>query len=151
MLKDPLDPNDKCGVVYVCKCDECDQLYVGETERSLGESVQKHDKSVKEGDLKSALSQHQVMTGHKVISKSVTEGVSVIDSEARNLHRKVKEAIHITLRAATLNRTGGYDLDNLYLPLLRERRPGGRERMTVHVSTADTTSGMAAIPYKAKL
>ena len=35
-------------------------------ERLLGERTQEHDKSVKEGDLKLAISQHQVMTGHKV-------------------------------------------------------------------------------------
>ena len=57
------------------------------------------------------------------------EGMSVIDSDNRNLHRKVKEAIRIKLRGATLNRTGGYDLPNLYLPLLKEEetRGAGRE------------------------
>ena len=69
-------------------------MYVGEMERSLGKRAQEHDKSVKEGDSKSALSQHKVMTGHKVLSKPVIEGVSVIDGERRNMHRKVLEAIH---------------------------------------------------------
>ena len=55
---------------------------MGKRERSLGH---KNISSVKEGDSKSALSQHQVMTGHKVL---VIEGVNVID---RNMHRKVKE------------------------------------------------------------
>ena len=84
---------------------------------------------MKEGDSKSALSQHQVMTGHKVMNKPMIEGVRVIDSDTRNLHRKVKEAIHIKLRGSTLNRMGGYDLPDLYLPLLREEetRGSGRE------------------------
>ena len=73
-------------------------MYVGATEGSLGKRAQKHDKSVKEGYSKSALSQHQVMTGHKVLSKPVIEGVSVIDIEPRNMHRKVKEATHIKLQ-----------------------------------------------------
>ena len=104
-------------------------MYVGETERSLGERTQEHDKSVKEGDSKSALSQHQVMTGHQVLKKPMIEGVWVIDSDTRNLHRKVKGAIHNKLRGATHNRTGGYDLPDLYLPLLRkeETRGAGRE------------------------
>ena len=63
-------------------------------------------------------------TGYKVLSKPVTEGVSMIDNEPRNIHRKVKEAIHIKLRGATLNRTGGYDVPGLYLPLLREETKG---------------------------
>ena len=79
-------------------------MYVGEMERSLGEKAVEHDNSVKEGDSNLALIQHQVMTGHKVLSKPVIEGVAVIDSEPRNIHRKVKEAIHIKLRGSTNNR-----------------------------------------------
>ena len=64
------------------------------------------------------------MTGHKVLSKPVIEGVSVKDSEPRNLHKKVKDAIHFKLRGATLNRPVGYDLPDLYLPLLKEETRG---------------------------
>ena len=35
-LKDPLDPVERCGVVYECKCEQCCQLYVCKMERSLG-------------------------------------------------------------------------------------------------------------------
>ena len=52
--------------------------------------VQEHDKSAKEGDSKSALSQHQVKTRHKVLSKLVIEGLKAIDNEPRNTHRKVE-------------------------------------------------------------
>ena len=62
MPKGPLDSEEKCGVIYECKCGECEQLYVGEMERSLSERT------------------HQVTTGHKVLSKPLVEGVSVIDS-----------------------------------------------------------------------
>ena len=69
------------------------------------------------------------MTGHEVLNKPMIEGVKVIYSDTRNIYRKVKEAIHIKLQGATLNRTGGYDLPDLYLPLLREEatRGVGRE------------------------
>ena len=45
------------------------------------------------------------------------------------MHTKVKEAIHIKLLGATLNRMGEYNLPDLYLPLLRESetRVAGRE------------------------
>ena len=78
MLKDSLDQEGKCGVIYECKCEQFSQLYVSEMERSLGERVQEHDKSVKEGDSKSALSQHQV-----IISKQLIEGVRVIQNQLR--------------------------------------------------------------------
>ena len=57
-MKDPLDPVEKYGMIYECKCEECGEFYVGETDRSLGERTQGHDKSVKEGHSKSALSHH---------------------------------------------------------------------------------------------
>ena len=49
-------------MIYECRCEDCSELYVGEMERSLSQRIQEHDKSVKEGDSKSAFSQHQVMT-----------------------------------------------------------------------------------------
>ena len=62
------------------------------------------------------------------MNKPMIEGVRVIDSDNRNLHRKVKEAIHIKFRVDTFNRKGGYYLPDLYLPLLREETRGaGRE------------------------
>ena len=51
-LKDPLDLEEKCGVVYECKSEQCGHLYVGEMERSLGEISQEHYKSLKEDDSK---------------------------------------------------------------------------------------------------
>ena len=52
----------------------------------------------------------------------------MINNEPRNTHRKVKEAMHIKLRGATLNRTGGYDLPECYVPLLREEEIRGAGR-----------------------
>ena len=75
---------------------------------------------MKEGDSKLALSQHQVMIGHKFLGQPMMNGVRVIDSDPRNLHRKVKEGIYIKLRGATVNRTGRYDEPDPHLPLLRE-------------------------------
>ena len=80
-----------------------------EMEISLGERTQEYNTSVKEGDSKSAQSQHQVMTSRTVLNKPMIERIRGIDSENRNLHRKVKEAIHIKFQRATLNRTGGYN------------------------------------------
>ena len=76
-------------------------------ERSIGERVQEEDKA---------------------LSKPVIEGIRVIDNSSRSKHRKVKEAIDIKHRGATLNRTGMYDLPDFYLPLLREEETRGARR-----------------------
>ena len=46
--------------------------------------------------------------------------IPVVDRESRDSHRKVLEAIHIKLSGATLNCKNGYQLSDLYMPLLRE-------------------------------
>ena len=113
--KDPLDNMKKCGVIYKVGCEVCVEVYVGETERSLG----------KRGDCKSALSQHQMQTGDADTNRSVMDNMQILDQEPRNTHRKIKEAIHIKLNQAGLNRNEGWDISNVYLPLLRREVGGG--------------------------
>ena len=123
--KDPLDHSERCGVIYECACDVCGERYVGETGRSLGERMEEHAKSVEKCDQKSALSQHQEQSGHVVNHKPLSEKIKILDSEPRDRHRKVKEAIHIKLKGAKLNRNDGHHLPDLYLPLLRQEEGEG--------------------------
>ncbi|KAI8486079.1 hypothetical protein Bbelb_361790 [Branchiostoma belcheri] len=104
--KDPLDPSEKCGVIYKFVCEHCGETYVGETERSLGERSGEHQ-------------------------KSIDHTIEIIDKEARNAHRKIKEAIHIQLVGAKLNRNEGWELPKPYLPLLRKEAEGGRRSTQV--------------------
>ena len=64
--KDPLDTCEQCGVIYECSCEVCGKIYVGEIGRSLGLSVKEHAKSLESGDEKSALNQHQVISGYRM-------------------------------------------------------------------------------------
>ncbi|KAI8503548.1 hypothetical protein Bbelb_185190 [Branchiostoma belcheri] len=57
----------------------------------------------------------------------------IIDQESRNPHRKMKEAVHIQLEGAKLNRTGpteGWKLPKTYLPLLRREATGDGAQQT---------------------
>ena len=49
-LKDSLDSGEQCGVIYECACNVCEELYVGEMERSLEEGVEEHERSVERQD-----------------------------------------------------------------------------------------------------
>ena len=51
----------------------------------------------------------------------------IIDLEPRNAHRKVKEAVHIQLERAKMNRNEGWELPKSYLPLLRKEAGGEAE------------------------
>ena len=70
-------------------------------------------------DEKSAISQHLTRTGHRQ-PVDIRDKTEIIDKEPRDTHRKVKEAIAIRLRAPKLNRTDGWELPQIYNPLLRQ-------------------------------
>ena len=125
--KDPLLPSEKWGVVYKIACEQCGDVYVGETERSLGERIAEHQKSIDNKDCKSALSQHLLKSRHIVTTKPIIDNVEIIDQEPRKAHRKVKEAVHIQLEGAKLNRNDGWELPKSYLPLLRKEAGWGAE------------------------
>ena len=88
--------------------------------------VEDHAKLIDKGDSTSALSQQQETTGHLVAKKPVIKKMKVVEKEARNAYRKVKQFIHIKLRGASLSRTDGHDLPDLYLPLLPKEAQGAR-------------------------
>ena len=60
------------------------------TERSLSERIAEHQKSIDKGDMKYALTQHQVQTGHKISSTSIREEVNIIDQDRRQGNPIVK-------------------------------------------------------------
>ena len=125
--KDPVDKLDKCGVVYNIDCGGCSKCYIGETGRPLKTRLKEHVKSVKEGDCKSALSQHNLDTGHKVDFDSI----KVIQQAAQLRERKVTESIHIRLKRPALNRDCGYDLPKVYDQVLKRGGQTGSSRTTV--------------------
>ncbi|CAH1268079.1 Hypp3825 [Branchiostoma lanceolatum] len=63
---------------------------------------------------------HELKTKHRVTNGAIPDIIEIIDLESRNSHRKIKEAVHIQLERAGMNRTGGWELPKSYLPLLRK-------------------------------
>ena len=105
------------------ECDTCKEVYIGESERSFGERLDEHYKSVQLENCKSAMGQHQWQSGHRIHDMNP----SIVDMDIRNPHRKIKEAIHIRLNESKLNRNEGYDLPDIFLPRLREEAGGGQQ------------------------
>ena len=54
-------------------------MCIGETGRSLGGRVEEHDKSLIRGDKKSALSQHQIKSEHRMDYKAFMDQITVVD------------------------------------------------------------------------
>ena len=65
--KDALNFQQKRGLVYQVSCQDCNAVYVGETERSIRTSKREHADAVKTFNIKkSALSQHVMDFDHRV-------------------------------------------------------------------------------------
>ena len=66
--KDLVQMLDKChcGVVYHVECTKCEVCYIRETGQTLKTIMAEHEKSARDKNYKSALSQHQLDTGHKM-------------------------------------------------------------------------------------
>ena len=107
--KDPTPTVNKCGVVYNINCNSCDDSYIGETARSLGQRFQEHQTHDQ-----SAIKEHLSASGHSVS----LDDVRILTSEARLDARKVKEAIEIYKRRPSLNRDQGVEIPPILLQLV---------------------------------
>ncbi|KAI8493778.1 hypothetical protein Bbelb_286990 [Branchiostoma belcheri] len=67
---------------------------------------------------------------NRVTNGPILDIVKIIDQESRKAHRKIKEAVHIQLERAGMNRNEGWELPKSYLPLLR-KEAGEHNRSTL--------------------
>ena len=113
--KDKTKHLKKTGVIYNIKCMNCDKEYIGETARPLGRRLEEHKKLAT-----SAVCEHQITTGHRMDWDSV----KILESDAVDFRRKVKEAINIRHHSPALNRDPGIDLPAVYNHLLSRDSSG---------------------------
>ena len=94
----------KSGIIYKFKCDrlECDEEYIGETARTLGERFKE--------DLKpsSTIHDHSNTTGHS----TTLDNFSIVGRKEQNLSRLIKESMFIRVNNPSLNR----NIDKYHLP-----------------------------------
>ena len=102
------DPKDKkSGIIYSFKCNHiaCDEEYIGETSRTLGERYMKHLKQP------SPIHAHIQQTGHNNTDTSF----NIIGREDQGLARTIKESIYMKENNSTLNcNIGEYNLSHVW-------------------------------------
>ena len=105
--KDQDHKDKKSWVIYSYQCRDiaCDEEYIGETSRTLGERYKEHLKQP------SPIHAHIQQTGHT----STTSNFNIIGREDQGLARTIKEAIYIKVNNPTLNRNiGKYNLNHIW-------------------------------------
>ena len=102
------DPNDnKSGIIYSYQCNHlnCDEEYIGETSRTLGERRKEHLKHP------SSIQGHIQQTGHTITEDSF----SIIGREDWRQARTIMESIFIRVNNPTLNQNiGKYNLNHIW-------------------------------------
>ena len=110
------------GPVYRISCEECDAVYVGETERSLKARFSEHNRP---SSVTSEVSKHihQDNPGHTI----EMENTKILTVEPRWFERGVKEAIYIRATKPSLNKDGGrFNLSPIWTNILKDRVKGTR-------------------------
>ena len=106
--KDKSEKKDITGPIYSIHCQgqtnrgQCEEFYIGKTERSLKARFLEHRRP---SSTSSEVSQYIRIEspGHKID----LEKVKILDREPRWFERGVKEAIYIRINQPTLNKDGG--------------------------------------------
>ena len=95
-------------VIYRYQCDrvECDEEYIGESSRTVGERFREHLKAP------SPIYDHSNITGHNV----TINNFSIVGREDLNLMRTIKEDLYIRGSDPSLNRNVG----KYHLPHVRD-------------------------------
>jgi hypothetical protein len=130
--KHRLMTQQQSDVVYGIRC-SCDQRYVGETGRELGQRVAEHIRGWNHGHKMSPFG------GHKNCQPDF-EGTEVLASESHPRLRQLMESSYIrTFGAreriiaspndASINRNAGADLDDRWLPALQAAEQRGARRL----------------------
>ena len=115
-LKDKIKPLKNNNLVYKINCSECPISYVGETKQRLEKRIDQHQAAVRRGDANhSGMSEHCVENLHS-FSK---ENVKIIENNLSfYAERKYAEAVHIKKTSNNCNRDSGYNIPEIYHPVL---------------------------------
>ena len=117
-IKDREDKTEVPGVVYAVGCEECKEVYIGETKRKAQQRIKEHKADTRIGRVdKSAIAEHAHVTGHRIYWEPM-----VIEREQHGGRRKVKEALHIhrmKRRGGSMNQDSGWQLSKIWLDLVQ--------------------------------
>ena len=102
-------------MIYEIPCGDCNDLYIGESGRSMDVRLVEHKRNVRKGEVeRSAVAEHVVLTGHRID----WEKARIVDKSSKYWQRRVKEVVYISKCEGRMNKDGGLQLSKLWLNLL---------------------------------
>ena len=110
--KDKIETQNRAGVIYKLKCNDCDANYIGETGRQIKERMQEHKKDIETKKPCSKVAMHVENTGHSFNFQNI----SVLDSCESTRVRKQLEGVYTYIHKDTINRA--ITLNDSYISVL---------------------------------
>ena len=99
-FKDAIDPGYRQGAIYKINCSDCNQCYIGETQRWFETRKKEHMRDTKNSDNNAtALSKHAVELGHSIDWKNY----KILQIETEYHKRKFIESFYINSLSNVLN------------------------------------------------
>ena len=107
------NPAKQDGVVY-----RIPYVYIVETGRPMQDWIKEHDREIRlTHSQTSTVSEHDHNTGHQLLWNEI----KFIDRVPHYYTPKVKGAIHIRLRSDNINRDGGVEIPEAWMPTIRKK------------------------------
>lgn len=114
--KDKYETIQKSNVIYKVNCNDCDNVYIGQTGKKLETRLKQHQQYVNKRSAHSALASHSLDHAHSFNFAEAT----ILCSEPHRKKRETLEALHIYTTKNTVNlRTDTRTINYGYAPLLR--------------------------------
>ena len=117
--KTPTPINERNGVVYRISCGNCNEVYIGQTGRTLQHRVKEHQRALATFDAiynTSAVAEHAIKRKHQIDWNNA----SVIDCQENMIKRCFLESWHIKTSSCTMNRENG-PLPEVYSALITQK------------------------------
>ena len=113
-VKSRLPDLRKKGVVYQIPCSNCDQVYTGESKRTLKVRMSEHKRAVKTSDPNNGIAVHVAKSQHSID----WSGARVVRSVQGYWERRTMEAIEIKKSKSSMNLDKGLLLPSLWNTVL---------------------------------
>ncbi len=137
--KDKIVSHKNSEIVYEIPCKNCNQSYIGEMGRTLGQRVKEH-RAEADKTLNMAYTRSNRRESEKEVNKSAItdharqhdhvidwEGAQPLDRESDKYKRWIREAVWIRKKSPTMNRDkGAYQLSQVWTVLLTTTPPSGQ-------------------------
>ena len=112
-LKDKTDNENKSNVIYKINCQDCDQSYIGETNRNLEKRIDEHKRNVRYHTQNSLIFQHVLNNSHQMDWANP----KVLDRNSRFKDRKFVEACYSISDTNSFNRFE--DISSILAPCIK--------------------------------